>query len=294
MPSFKLPSFKHSTFHPSVFWQSWRRRWAYLLISLTVALGLIVTTPAPGYAQRSFMELLMRGVQIIQLSTLSDRQEVALGRQINDQILSNEMRLFNDRRITSYVDRVGQGLVPYSQRPRIPYTFQVVDSDQINAFATMGGYVYVTTQLLRTADNEAQLASVLGHEIGHIAAKHALEQMREAALAQGAASLAGLDRNAAVNIGVELALRRPNSRRDEFEADQKGLAILKSAGYAPSAMPAFMQKLQGKASLPEFLSTHPAVSERIQVLNRAIDPATANRGIGLDSRAYRAEVSALS
>jgi beta-barrel assembly-enhancing protease len=276
----------------SAVWQSWRRRWIYALVSLTVATGLIVATPHPGQAQ-GLMELLLRGVQIIQLSTLSDRQEVALGKQINDQLLSNEMQLFNDRKTADYVNRVGQGLVPYSQRSRIPYTFQVVESDQINAFATMGGYVYVTTQLLKTADNEAQLASVLGHEMGHIAAKHALEQMREKALAQGAASLAGLDRNQAVNIGVELVLSRPNSRRDEFEADQKGLATLKAAGYAPSAMPTFMAKLQSQPSLPDFLSTHPAVSERIQVLNRAIDPATANSGIGLDSRAYRAEVSAL-
>ncbi|MBW4463866.1 MAG: M48 family metalloprotease [Pegethrix bostrychoides GSE-TBD4-15B] len=274
-------------------WQSWRRRWAYALISLTIATGLIVATPHPGYAQNSLLELLLRGVQIIQLSTISDQQEVSLGKQINDQLLSGDMRLSNDRRTTAYVNEVGQALVPYSSRPNIPYTFQVVQSDQINAFATMGGYVYVTTGLLKAADNEAQLASVIGHEIGHIASKHALEQMRQMALAQGAASLAGLDRNTAVNLGVELALRRPNSRRDEFEADQEGLETLQAAGYAPGAMPAFMEKLQSQASLPSFLSTHPAVSERIQVLNQAIDPATANSGFGLDSRAYRAEISAL-
>lgn len=275
-------------------WQSWRRRWAYALISLTVATGLIVATPHPGYAQSSLLELLLRGVQIIQLSTISDRQEVALGKQINDQLLSGgETRLLNDRRTTAYVNEVGQALVPYSSRPNIPYTFQVVQSDQINAFATMGGYVYVTTGLIKAADNEAQLASVIGHEIGHIASKHSLEQMRQMALAQGAASLAGLDRNTAVNLGVELALRRPNSRRDEFEADQEGLETLVAAGYAPGAMPAFMEKLQSQASLPSFLSTHPAVSERIQVLNQAIDPATANAGFGLDSQAYRAEISAL-
>ncbi len=274
-------------------WQSWRRRWVYALVSLTVALGLIVAMPSPGHAQAPLLELLLRGVQIIQLSTLSDRQEVALGKQINDQLLSSEMRLSNDRQTTAYVDQVGQGLVPYSSRPNLPYTFQVVDSDQINAFATMGGYVYVTTGLLKAADNEAQLASVIGHEMGHIASKHSLEQMRQAALAQGITSLAGLDRNTAVNLGVELALRRPNSRRDEFEADQEGLATLKSAGYATSAMPAFMEKLQGQASLPSILSTHPAVSERIQTLNRMIDPATANSGFGLDSRAYRTEVSSL-
>lgn len=271
----------------------WRRRWAYGLLSLFVALGLIVATPTPAPAQASIFELLLRGVQIIQLSTLSDQQEVAIGKQINDQLLSSEMKLYNNSTVTAYVNQVGQGLVPYSDRPDIPYTFQVIDSDQINAFATMGGYVYVTTGLLKAADNEAQLASVISHEIGHIAAKHALKQMRELALAQGVASVAGLDRNTAVSLGVELALRRPNSRRDEFEADQKGLATLTAAGYAPSAMPAFMEKLRSRSAIPEFLSTHPAVSDRIRALNQAIDPATANSGTGLDSASYRSQIRSL-
>lgn len=270
-----------------------RRRWVYGFISLSVALGLIVTTPQPGHAA-SLFELLLRGVQIIQLSTISDRQEVALGKQINDQLVSSEVKLYNDRGLNNYVNEIGQRLVPYSERPNIPYTFQVVDSDQINAFATMGGYVYVTTELIKTADNEAQLASVIGHEIGHIASRHSIEQMRESAVAQGLASAAGLDRNTAVNIGVELALRRPNSRRDELEADQKGLATLEGAGYAPVAMVDFMKKLLNQGSLPSFLSTHPAVSDRIRALNRVIDPATASSGGGLDATAYRSRVGSLS
>ncbi|MFB2771184.1 M48 family metalloprotease [Pelatocladus sp. BLCC-F211] len=122
----------------------------------------------------------------------------------------------------------------------------------------MGGYVYVTTGLLKAADNEAQLASVIAHEIGHIASRHAIEQMRETAIARGVATAAGLERSTAVQIGVDLALQRPNSREDEFEADRKGLRTLGRAGYAESAMIAFMQKLLQKRSLPTFLSTHPA------------------------------------
>lgn len=269
-----------------------RGRWLYGLMSILMAFGIVLTTPHPAPAI-SWLDLILRGVQIIQLSSLSDRQEVAIGRQINQQLLQEEFRLYTDNSITQYIDNIGQRLAPDSDRPDIPYTFQVVNDDRVNAFATMGGFVYVTTGLIRTADNEAQLASVIGHEIGHIAGRHAVEQMRETAIAQGVATAAGLDRNVAVAIGVELALRRPNSRQDELEADQLGLANMIRSGYAPSGTTGFMQKLLNQSSVPAFLSTHPATSDRITALNQMIDPATANVGDGLDNAAYRSRISRL-
>lgn len=269
-----------------------RRRWFYGFMSVVVALGVVVTTPQPAPAI-PWLDLIIRGVQVFQLSNLSDNQEVALGRQINQQLTTREFRLYTDRAINDYVNTIGQQMVPHSDRPGIPYVFQVVDDNQVNAFATMGGYVYVTTGLMRTADNEAQLASVIGHEIGHIASRHSVEQMRETAVAQGVLTAAGLDRSTAVNIGVELALRRPNSRQAELEADTKGLATLTGAGYAPSAMVAFMRKLVGQSAVPSFLSTHPATSDRIRALERQISPATANTGTGLDNAAYRNRIQPL-
>lgn len=257
-----------------------------------VALSLILSSAQPSSAI-PWLELILRGVQVIQLSNLSDRSEVELGRRINDQLISQEFRVVRDRAITDYVNQIGQRLAPLSDRPNLPYVFQVVDSDQVNAFATMGGYVYVTTGLMRAADNEAQLASVISHEIGHIAANHAVEQMREAAIASGLVSAAGLDRSTAVNLGVDLAIRRPHSRQAEFEADQKGLVNLTRAGYAPRAMVEFMQKLLGQRSVPSFLSTHPATSDRITALNRQINPATADQGSGQDNSAYRSRIQAL-
>jgi predicted Zn-dependent protease len=269
-----------------------RRRWFYGLISVLVSLGCIIGTPQPGQAI-PWLDLIFRGIQVIQLSSLSDNQEVALGGRINQQLVSQQFRLYNNRSINQYVDEIGQQLVPYSTRSDIPYTFQVVNDNQVNAFATMGGYVYVTTGLIKTADNEAQLASVVAHEIGHIAERHAVQQMRQRAVAQGVATAAGLDRNTAVNIGVELAISRPNSRQDELEADAVGLETLRSAGYAPSAMVAFMEKLMGQGSIPTFLSTHPATGDRIEALEAAIDPATADSGTGLDRTAYRNRISPL-
>ena len=276
----------------SFFFRRFRHRWIYPLLSFLVAFGLILS-PHPSQAVPWF-DLIRQGVQVIQLSNVSDKEEVQLGRQINDQMVGREFQLYRNKSVNDYVNRVGQRLAENSDRPNLPYKFQVVESDSVNAFATAGGYVYVTTELLKTADNEAELASVLGHEIGHIARRHLIKQMRETAVAGSVATAAGVDRNQAVQIGVELALRRPNSRQDEYEADQAGLKTLGRAGYAESAMVSFMEKLlkQG-GSTPTFLSTHPATKSRITRLRKAIDPQKGNVGDGLDSADYRANIRPL-
>ncbi len=269
-----------------------QRRWFYPLLSIMVMLSLWVGSPQPSQAVPWF-DLLRRGVQVIQLSNVSDKQEVQIGSQINQQLVSRQVRLYRNREINDYVNQIGQRLAKNSSRPDIPYTFQVVNDRGINAFATMGGFVYVNAGLLKAADNEAQLASVIAHEIGHITSRHAVEQMRETAIAGGVATLAGLDRNRAVAIGVDLALRRPGSRKDELEADQEGLEMIRRAGYAQSAIVAFMEKLLKGGSPPTFLSTHPATSDRITALKSKINPQNAYVGDGLDSAAYKAKIRAL-
>ncbi|WP_416676015.1 M48 family metallopeptidase [Egbenema bharatensis] len=281
-----------SRFLPFSFFRQVHRRWMYGLMSLVMAVSVVVSTPQPGQAF-PLIDLIFRGIQIIQLSSMSDSQEVSLGSQINNQLVRQQIRLYNNSSITGYVDRIGQSLVPHSDRPDIPYVFQVVDDNQVNAFATMGGYVYVTTGLMRAADNEAQLASVISHEIGHIVPRHAVKQMRERAIAGGVLTATGLDRSQAVNIGVELAISRPNSRQDELEADALGLNNLVRTGYAPGAMVDFMEKLLRQGGVPAVLSTHPATSTRIERLNTMIDPATAYTGAGLDAAAYQAQIRPL-
>ena len=271
-----------------------RRPWLYGLFSIIITLSIGLTQIKPVRAV-SWLELLIRGAQIIQLSTISDRQEVELGQQINQELIkSGQAKIYRNGAIGNYINNIGQQLAKTSNRPDIPYTFQVVDDKSINAFATMGGYVYINTGLILKADNEAELASVIGHEIGHIVGRHAIEQMRETAIAQGVLSTAGLDSSQAVQIGVELALTRRNSREDELEADRFGLENLKKAGYAPSGMLGFMQKLlEAGGSTPSFLSTHPATSERIKLLRQDIDPNTANNGKGLDNQAYKNRIRQL-
>ncbi|MDX2244897.1 MAG: M48 family metallopeptidase [Leptolyngbyaceae cyanobacterium bins.302] len=267
------------------------RRWAHLVIAIVTTFGLVVGQPLVSQAL-PWGDLILRGIQVIQLSSLSPRQEVEIGRQINQQLISQRIRILQNPEITQYVNQIGQRLVAQNNPSGIPYTFQVVNDRSVNAFATMGGFVYVNRGLLLLADNEAELASVMAHEIGHIAGRHAVEQMRKTAIASGLVGAAGLDRNAAANIGVELAFRRPNSRKDELEADSFGLETLRRAGYAQSAMVTFMSKLLRDGSVPTFLSTHPATSERIARLQQLITSADA--GDGLDRAAYRARLRSIS
>ena len=271
--------------------KTYRRSYRYCLyglVSLIITLSLSLSSIKPSYAI-SWIELMIRGIQVVQISNISDTQEMALGKEINQEILnSGQAKLYRNQSINSYINNIGMRLAKASARPNLNYTFQVIDDESINAFATMGGFVYVNTGLILAADNEAELASVIGHEIGHIVGRHSIEQMRERAIAQGLLSATGLDRSNAIQIGVELAVSRPHSRLDEFEADSLGLENLKKADYAPAGMLGFMNKLlQQGGSVPSFLSTHPATSSRIRELEAKINPATANVGDGLDENTYK-------
>ncbi|MBE9076591.1 M48 family metalloprotease [Romeria aff. gracilis LEGE 07310] len=269
------------------------RRFLYGLMAFVMTIGIGMATPQPSHA--GIFDLIFNGIRVYQLSNISDRQEVQLGGQINQQLLnSGEFRLYNNDAVTSYVNSVGQRLVPASDRPNLPYRFQVVNDDAVNAFATMGGYVYVTTGLIQAASDEAELASVLGHEIGHIAGKHALKQMRQVAIAQGITGALGVNRDRLVNIGVQVALQLPASREDEYEADQHGFETLGRAGYAQSAMVSFMQKLVRRGSPPEFLSTHPNAQNRVERLQTMLnESAIAEADDGLSESAYTANIQPL-
>lgn len=271
-----------------------RRPWYYPLLSATVATSLIVGTPQASQAI-SWFDILLQGARVVQLSNMSTSQEIQLGQQINQQIVTEDVRLYGNRQLNQYINQIGQRLAKNSDRPDLPYTFQVVDDPGINAFATMGGFVYINTGTIAAADNEAQLASVIAHEIAHISGRHAVKQMRQTAIAQGISTAAGVNNSQAVQLGVQLALSRPRSRSDEYDADQKGLQMLRRAGYAESPMVSFMQKLlagsQGR--VPTFLSTHPPTTDRINNLKKLINPARANVGAGLNSTTYNTQVKAL-
>ena len=271
------------------------RRWQYLLLAFLTSLSLVIGSSTIAQAV-SWQDLLRGGIQVIQgvqLSRLSVKEEVEIGQQINKNLWETEFKRYENANVNNYVNRIGQRLVPYNNRSQLPYTFQVVDSNDVNAFATMGGFVYVTTGLMKTATNEAELAGVIGHEIGHIEGKHLIKQISRSALQQGVLTAAGarIERSQVVRLGLDLAVNLRNSREDERDADDRGLRIMGSAGYAQSAMASFMRKLQGGNNL-EFLSTHPSSSSRVQDLERGIDPTKTGTD-GLDPATYRSEIQPL-
>jgi beta-barrel assembly-enhancing protease len=262
------------------------QRWLYPSI-FAIVLSMITIGQPQALRAADWIQILMQGAQVIQLSNMSDAQEASFGAQTNQSLLSNKIRINQNPAVNAYVDRIGQRLARNSTRPNIKYTFQVIDDDSINAFATMGGYVYVNTGILKAADNEAQLAGVIGHEIGHIAGRHALQHIKQAALAQGITSIAGVDRDQIVQIATQVAFTLPNSRQDEYDADRRGLTTMIQTGYAPSAMPEFMKKLVSNNSAPEFLSSHPAVTERVANLKKMIPATYQNRTEGLNVNTYK-------
>lgn len=129
------------------------RRFSYPLLSLLMTFGIIIGSPEASLAI-PWLELLLRGAQVVQLYNISDESEIQLGKQINQQLISSgQIQLYENQNTNRYVNQIGQRLAANSSRPNIPYTFQIVRDNSINAFATAGGYVYVTTGLLNSRLN---------------------------------------------------------------------------------------------------------------------------------------------
>ncbi len=273
---------------------SLRKRFFYPLISVATAITLFLSTPSSAMGF-SIWDILFQGAQIIQLSNISDKQEVQLGRQINQQLVKSDIKLSRNSQINNYIQAIGKRLAAENTRTKIPYKFQVVKDDSINAFATAGGYVYINTGLIKAADNEAELSSVVAHEIAHIEGRHVVEQMKKTAIARGLATAAGVENSRLVQLGVELGYRRPNSRGAERDADRRGLRILTDAGYAPQAMVSFMSKLKSKSrsGVPTFLSTHPSPNNRVEYLQSWVNAQRSKGNDGLNKAAYRKNIRPL-
>jgi predicted Zn-dependent protease len=216
---------------------------------------------------------------------LSQEDEIKLGEQVHQELLK-QTRLVEDRSINEYVNSVGQRLARSSGRPDLPWHFYVVDDKSINAFATLGGRVYVHTGLLAATSSEAQLASVLGHEIGHIVGRHGLENVKKSqkyGFLAGLATIGGaiLGGQAGANLGglagnlLAGGFLMKHSRDAEREADYLGLYDLKESGYNTGGMVEMFETLQEvSASSPDafgsILASHPAPSERAANTRREI------------------------
>jgi predicted Zn-dependent protease len=237
-----------------------------------------------------------------QLTLLSEAQEIQIGAQTHPEVMAS-FGAYEDPEWQAYIQKIGARIAATSERPELDWTFTVLDDPVVNAMALPGGYIYVNRGILAHFNSEAELASVLGHEIGHVTARHSVEQISRAQLAQiglgmAAAAVeefrqfAGL---ASQGIGV---LFLKFGRDDENQSDALGLRYMTRAGYDPREMPKVFATLdrvsgsQGLRGTPEWLSTHPDPGNRIANINARIGrlPPEAQSGtVGRDSYLRRLE-----
>lgn len=207
-----------------------------------------------------------------QMSLLSEAEEIAIGQQ-QDAEIRREMGVYDDQGLQRYVNDIGHELARVSHRPGLPWSFTIVDNPAINAFALPGGYIYLTRGLLAYLDDEAELAGVLGHEIGHVTARHAAQSYTRHAQASIGLTILSIfvpstapfaDLGAA-GLGV-LFLR--HGREAELEADRLGVEYGSGAGYDPAGVPRFLATLArvnalSERGVPNWLSTHPDPGSRV-------------------------------
>jgi len=245
---------------------------ARLVIAAIIALFAVVTyfgstseNPLTGEKQRVAM---------------TPEQEVNLGYQSAPQMAAQMGGLSRNTQAVALVQRVGESLVRQSVAARSPYKFSfhvLADPKTVNAFALPGGPVFITEGLLRQLKSEAELAGVLGHEIGHVIARHSSERLAKQQLTQSllGALVVGSGDYTTAQIGQMVGgmINMKYGREDELESDALGIRIMAEAGYDPRGMIRVMEvlaKASGGSRQPEFFSTHPAPENRAERLKEAI------------------------
>lgn len=232
---------------------------------------------------------------ISNINIFSDAQEVQLGKQFSRQI-EQEMKIYSDPIVTAYIDQLGQHLANHSQRQNVVYHFKVVDTEVINAFAVPGGYLYVNIGLIRAAENEAELAGVIGHEIGHVVGKHGVKQMTRQLGLTAVTQLAlgenqGKIKQMVAGLTANGVLMK-YSRDAEREADGYAVREMYDVGIDPEGLATFFEKLlklqKGKPSkLQQMFSTHPPTAERINAVRSQIAQLPRKSNLKKDSRRFR-------
>lgn len=207
-------------------------------------------------------------------------QEISLGKQFAEQLeKGKDYKVLADTVVQNYVSRVGNKLVQVSDRKDLQYHFKVLDYKEINAFALPGGYVYIYVGLLKLMDSEAELAAVLGHEIGHIVARHGVKKLQQVYGAQAVLDVAFGRSSEAVqqiaSLGAVLMLQG-FSRENELEADYDAVFYMPKAGNNPKGMVELLKKLNeldksGHNVIEKLASDHPPTVKRIEYAQQNID-----------------------
>ena len=240
------------------------------------------------------------------MNFFSPEQDVQLGQQ-NAAEVEKQLPILKDAQLNQYIQRLGQKLVahaPSVNGVQYPFTFKIVNQKEINAFALPGGPIYVNLGTIQAADTEAQLAGVIGHEMGHVIMRHSTNQASKQMLAQAPLAVlggklgGGLGQLAQLGIGFGLnSVFLKYSRQAESQADLIGTDIIHDAGYDPRAMAQFFEKLesQGGSRGPQFLSDHPNPGNRAAAVSAEAEtlPKINYSGDSSDFRAIKQKVSGL-
>ena len=230
------------------------------------------------------------------LSGFSQEDEIAIGRQAAGNILG-AAPLVKDPSLQRYVNRVGRWIASQSERPDLPWHFGVIASDDLNAFAAPGGYVFVTRGLYRGLQSESELAGVLAHEIGHVVKKHHLKILQQARLADigGKALATKVGENEYVKKlignGAEI-FARALDKNAEFEADRVAVVLAARGGYDPFGLPTVLQDLarvsKDDTRVALLFKTHPPPDDRLAELGSAVGSRLDGiKGQTLEKRLYR-------
>jgi len=211
------------------------------------------------------------GINRGQMNMVSTDEEVQLGQEMSVEV-AKQYPIYDNAAVTAYVQKVGDKIVQNSDRKDIAYHFAVINQNTVNAFSLPGGYVYAYTELMKAADDEAEFAAVIAHEVAHVAARHSTERLTQQYGYQFLSGLLlGKNPNAAAKLVTDLAATGgflKYGRDDEYEADRLGAKYLSAAGYDPQAMVDFLNKLKAlETSEPSkfetWLMTHPPASDRV-------------------------------
>jgi len=227
---------------------------------------------------------------------VSQEEEVAIGRQIAGNLLGASP-LVKDKLLQKYINNVGRWVASQSERPDLPWHFGVIESTDINAFAAPGGYVFVTRGLYQKLQNEAELAGVLAHEIGHVIRQHHLKILQQSSLVDlgGQALSRQVGNNEKVQeligSGAEV-MARSLDKNAEFEADSIAVVLCARAGYDPFSFPEVLQEIghiaRDDSRVDLLFKTHPLPEERLDKLTVAMNGSLDNiKGLTLDKRFYR-------
>ncbi len=240
--------------------------------------GMIGLGQSLGIFDKRTSKLLQQGVNTLQaLQPIAYKEEKAIGGRLAVEVFSRYGGAYNDPELLRYINLVGQAVADVSNRPDIDYHFAILNTDFPNAFATPGGYVFVSIGLLKMVQNEAQLAGVLAHEVAHISQKHALQTLGRSRSLQGisALTLTAMDKNPGlfdklIDEVSEVLFTRGLDKNLEFEADRYGREFAYRMGYYPGGLQNFIFKLgkskEGQSSI--FMSTHPSTGERVDRLKK--------------------------